>query len=106
MRRLSALMFGIALGGGLVYCGFNDHLVRADDGWLMVPRTTVALDDACIDIRQWGFADWRKHPTLTRDMLKAGYGERVKSAVQEGLVDDALRGLGLTRRAADEDSPR
>ena len=79
MRRLSALMFGIVLGGGLVYCGFNFHLVRAADGWLMVPRTEVALGDAYVDIRQWGFADWRKHPALTRDMVKAGYGERVKS---------------------------
>ncbi len=106
MRRLSAVLFGIVFGGSLVYCGFNYHFVRANDGWLMVPRTTVALDDACVDIRQWGFADWRKHPTLTRDMLQAGYGNRVTSSVQEGLVDDALKGLGLTRRPGDEDSPR
>lgn len=106
MRRLSALLFGIALGGGLVYCGFNYHLVRAADGWLMVPRTTVALEDACVDIRKWGFADWRKHPALTRDMFKAGYGDRVKSTVQEGLVGEALKGLGLSRRSEDGDSPR
>ncbi len=53
MRRLSALLFGIAIGGGLVDGGFNDPLVRADDGWRMVPRTTIAPDDAGVDIRQW-----------------------------------------------------
>ena len=103
MRRLSALLFGIAFGGGLVYFGFNFHLVRANDGWLMVPRTAVALDDACVDIRQWDFNDWRKHPKLSRDMLKAGYGNRIRSSVQEGLVEDALEGLGLTRRTDDDE---
>jgi hypothetical protein len=39
-------------------------------------------------------------------MLKSGHAERVKSAVQDGLVDEALKGLGLTRSNADADSPR
>ncbi len=106
MRRLSALFFGILLGGVLVYGGFNYHLVRANDGYLVVGRTSVALEDAYVDIRNWGFSDWRKHPTLTRDMLKAGHGERVKAAVQEGLVDEALKGIGLTRRAGDDETRR
>ena len=106
MRRLSALLFGILLGGVFVYGGFNYHLVRANDGYLVVSRTRVALDDAYVDIRNWGFSDWRKHPTLTRDMLQAGHGERVKAAVQDGLVDEALQGLGLTRNASDNESRR
>lgn len=100
MRRLRALLFGIALGGGLVYFGFNFHLVRAQDGWLMVPRTSVALEDACVDVRKWGAADWRKHPALTRDMFKAGYGDKVAASIQ----DEALNKLGLTRLIDDESS--
>jgi hypothetical protein len=104
MRRFTALISGVLIGGVLVYAGFNYHLVRAHDGFLVVSRTQVALEDAYVDIRNWGITDWRKHPTLTRNMLKSGHAERVKAAVQDGLVKDALNGLGLTRQENDDES--
>lgn len=104
MRRLKALLLGIALGGGLVYFGFNYHLVRAADSWLIVPRVEVALRDACVDIRSWKLDDWRKHPELTRDMLRAGHGTRIQMAVQDSLIDEAPHRLGLSSRESSNPS--
>jgi hypothetical protein len=98
MRRLSALLLGIALGGGFACFTFYYHLVRASDRWLVVPRTKVALQDAVVDIRSWGIAEWARRPQLARDMFKAGYGERVKRGVAHGLVDEMLDGIGLSHR--------
>lgn len=93
MRRLSALFVGIVLGGGIVYFGFNFHLIRAQSGWIVVSKSNAALSDACVDIRNWKLADWRAHPDLARNMIKAGYSDTVKAALKDSLIDEAVKGL-------------
>jgi len=106
MRRLSALFVGVLLGAGLVCFGFNYHLVRANDGWLIVSRSKASLDDAIVDIRSWGFREWQKHPEFTKDMLNGGHGERVKSAVKDGIINEALDRLGLSQEDDSEQVTR
>ena len=72
MRRLSLLIFGVLIGGGLVYSAFHYHVVRTSDEWLVVKKRTVQIADFYADVRQWSFQEWRAHPDLMHALMEHG----------------------------------
>ena len=75
MRRLCLLVFGVLIGGGLVYSAFHFHVVRASDEWLVVRKGKVELADFYVDIRQWSFQDWRSRSNLMHALMERGRGD-------------------------------
>ena len=71
---------GVAVGGGLMWGGFNYHLVRTKDGFETVKKRSVTLTDAYVDTRTWGFADWSKHPDLVWSLTQNGKTDLMNSA--------------------------
>lgn len=88
MVRLFALLLGIAFGGAVMYVGFQYHTVRTADRILLVPKLQTALDEFYVDIRDWGYKEWKDHPTLARAMVSAGHGEIVESSVKSGILEN------------------
>ena len=86
MRRLTAAFLGIILGGGLVYGLFQFHLVRADEGWLIVPKPQASMNEPFADVRQWDAAEWADHPQLIEALIAHGRGDLVKRSVSNGLI--------------------
>lgn len=93
MRRLFAIVFGVILGGGLVYASFQYHLVRTGSGFLLVPKRQAGLRDAYADVRQWTHHDWNEHRELVRNLIASGHGDIVSSSAAEGLLHDVFGGL-------------
>lgn len=90
MRRIFTLCFGVVLGCGLMYMGFQYHLVRTSDEYLLVPKKQTALRDAYVDVRGWTHNDWKEHQELVRDLSAAGHGRIVSSSVAEDFIHDIL----------------
>lgn len=102
MRRIITLCFGVLLGCGLMYMGFQYHLVRTDDEFLLVPKKQTALRDAYVDVRGWTHRDWKEHEELVRDLGAAGHGRVVSSSVAEDFIHDILGSF----RGEDAGSPQ
>jgi len=81
MRRLFTLFFGVLVGGALVFFGFNYHAVRANEGFLFVPKREATLDGFYVDIREWGVSDWNEHPRLAAALVEHGRSDLVKKSV-------------------------
>jgi hypothetical protein len=96
MNRLIVFLFGAICGGGAASCVYTCHIVQTKDAWLIVPRAGVNVNDIYVDVRQWSLADWRKHPDLARDMLKAGHAEVIKEQAVDDVVDEAVDRLTQT----------
>jgi hypothetical protein len=75
MRRLTTLLFGMALGGGLVFSAHHYHLVRTGKQFLLIPKIEVALVDPYVDVRDWHLDDWEDHPGLLAAMKDHGHGD-------------------------------
>jgi hypothetical protein len=75
MRRLTTLLFGIVLGGGLVFSAHHYHLVRTGKQFLLIPKIEVSLVDPYVDVRDWHLDDWEEHPELLAAMKDQGHGD-------------------------------
>lgn len=89
MRRLIALLAGVAVGGGGVFAAFQYHLVRTDKSFLVVRRQRADWHDAYVDIRGWSYREWGNHHELSNDLTAAGRGDLVTRSIGDRL----FRGL-------------
>ena len=93
MRRLIAIVFGMLLGGAIVFVAFKYHVVRAaEKEFLFVPKQQASLVDAYVDIRQWDATQWDKHPELVAALTRYGRPELVKR-LDDGWLQGFLRKL-------------
>ncbi len=92
MGRLGSFVFGVAVGAGLVYGSLRFHAVRAADGVHVVPKLAATFEDAYVDIRQFGPADWDRHRSLAAALVKAD-----KESL---IVDSATESLRASLRSA------
>lgn len=105
MRRLTAVLFGVMLGAGGVFAAFRYHVVRAEEGYLFIPRERAALTDSYVDVRDWDAGEWQAHDTLAQDLTAHGRGDLVVRPMAEGIfrrlldrIDGAVRDEESTER--------
>jgi|GEM_PF-563442 len=88
MKSLILILIGAIGGGSATAMVYSNHIVQTPDKWLFVPRAGVNVKDIYADVRTWGLDDWRKHPELSRDMVKAGYAEIIQTGSVDRVVDE------------------
>jgi len=71
MGRLIRRALVLIVVGGLVCGALNFHVVRANDGWYLVPKTKSTLADSYVDVRKFGISDWLEHRDLSTAILSA-----------------------------------
>ncbi|WP_339750082.1 hypothetical protein [uncultured Rubinisphaera sp.] len=98
MTKLIALFAGILIGGVLVYTGFNYHIVKTDQATYMISKQKSELADVYVDIRDWDYQIWAKHPNLAQAMTAAGHGDLVKKSLAEDVLDTIFRKIGGTEQ--------
>jgi hypothetical protein len=89
MGRLKSLLAGAVLGAGGMYAGLQYHLLQADEGFLIVPRSPQQrLQDAYADIRQWDAATWTARPRLALAVTEYGRGDLITGGVSSSIIDE------------------
>lgn len=94
MKRLSAFIMGMIVGGALLYTALHYHLVRAQDGMHLVPKAESSLAATYVDIRSFGPRDWANHPKLAAALFESGQEDLMNSAVDGALQNGLDRLLG------------
>lgn len=101
MNRVSSFFLGAVIGGVLVFGVVRFHLVRANEGFHLVPRLDSGLSDVYVDIRLFSLTDWSNHRTLAAAIIRANKDHLLQdSATQsfrEGLksaVNNITGGAG------------
>lgn len=89
MRRLIAMVFGVAIGGAVVFASFYYHLVRSEKSWLIVRKQHADWHDAYVDIRGWTSREWSNHRELSQNLVAMGRGD----LVQRSITDQWFRGF-------------
>jgi hypothetical protein len=83
MRRLIALLLGVAIGGGVVFAAFYYHLVRSEKNWLLVRKQHADWHDAYVDIRGWSSQEWSSHRELSQNLIASGRGDLVRRSIAD-----------------------
>ncbi|HEY2841536.1 MAG TPA: hypothetical protein VGJ26_20420 [Pirellulales bacterium] len=71
MRRLSTFLFGVVVGGALVFFGQRYHVVRTTSGVELIPKLSAGLVETYVDIRNFQTSDWEKHKSLHAAIVRA-----------------------------------
>ncbi len=60
---------GSVLGGALVYGSLCWHVLRTDDGYEFVRKTSGDFAETYVDVRDFSMSDWSTHKTLSADIV-------------------------------------
>ncbi len=90
MWKAVVLTFFFLLGGGFASATYELHVVRSNDGFLLVQKEREGLNDIYADIRKWDTAKWRNHPDLAKALVKNGHQNLIKKSIYNDLFGDWL----------------
>lgn len=107
MSRIGTFLFGVIVGGCLVYSAQRFHVLRTEDGLETVPKISATFSETFVDIRGFDASDWLEHKELAAAVIRAEKQHLLKQAVADTVqkqVDRWLDDLGGDRRGV-EDAP-
>lgn len=87
MGRLWSFVWGVVIGGALVYGAMSYHVVNTQDGLHFVPKVTAGFVDTYVDIRGFGLDDWTRHRALAMALIKAEKAELMGDTASMPLRD-------------------
>lgn len=74
MNRLSSFVLGIGFGVVGLYITMHFSLVRAGDGFHLVPKIAAKFENPYTDIRSFKLANWQRKQPLALSILRAKKG--------------------------------
>ncbi len=84
---MTRLIFGMVLGGLLVYGAMNYHVVRGREGVFLVPKLQSDLSAIYTDVRDFTLQDWRGNPTLAAAIMQSNRTQLFQDATHGGFVE-------------------
>jgi len=85
MRRLPTFIFGMVVGGLLIYGGLNYHIINTPSGLHLVPKVNSTLAETYVDVRGWGVAEWMQHKDVAAALLAADRQDLMQSAAEDSI---------------------
>ncbi len=73
MKKLIGSLVAVVILGGLAYWAASHHVVRTDEGTLVLAKRFLTYADTYVDVRAWSSADFAAHPELWRALVDQGY---------------------------------
>jgi hypothetical protein len=74
MNRVSSFALGVFVGVVGLYMTMHFTLVRATDGFHLIPKIAAKLDDPYVDVRNFSLANWQQKQRLAIAILKSNKG--------------------------------
>lgn len=92
---MSRFIFGMVAGALILFLAMHYHVVRGDDGVVLIPKISDSLSDVYVDTREFELTDWKNNKPLAAAIMQSRYSHLLadskltgfRDSVQ-GLVDD------------------
>ena len=98
MSTIKGFVCGLLAGTGLAAFATQYHLVRSNEGVLVVPRSEKApLRSTYVDVREWSLAMWREYPEVSTALTRTGRADLITEGVASGMAEE----FGLPRGTTD-----
>ena len=93
MNRFSSFLMGIVVGALGLYMVMQFYLIRAKDGFHLVPKLAAKLENPYVDIRDFTVTDWQNRQALAVAILKANQGGLMQDASLSSIKQAAQKTL-------------
>ncbi|MGB7344424.1 MAG: hypothetical protein WBD20_09440 [Pirellulaceae bacterium] len=84
--------FGMISGAALLYVAMHYHVVRGNEGVVLVPKISNNLSDVYADIREYQLDDWKAHKPLAAAIMKSSQAHLIEDTAHRAF-GDSMRGL-------------
>ena len=102
-KAIAAAGFLAVLAAAAFWCA-GHHVVRTDQGVLVVAKRYLAAGDTFADVRAWSSAEFDEHPELKAALVAGGYEDLLadlKARERQAALDDLKnRAAGLAKDVA------
>ncbi|MCA9248750.1 MAG: hypothetical protein KDA42_16605 [Planctomycetales bacterium] len=85
MGRLPVFLLGVVVGAAGVFGAQRYHVVRATDGFYLIPKLEAKFSETYVDVREFGIADWTTHTQLAAAIIKAKKDHLLKQSATNDL---------------------
>ena len=85
-------ILGMICGATLLYTAMHYHLVRGNEGVVLVPKLSNTLSGAYVDIREFGLQEWKDHKPLAAAIMKSNQSHLLEDA-GEANFGNSVRGM-------------
>ena len=106
MKKSVAIVVVLALLAGLSYWCASHHVVKTDQGVVVLAKRFLAGADSFVDVRAWSSADFDAHPDLKAALVSGGYEDLLadlKARERQAALDDLKhRAAGMAKDMADQ----
>jgi hypothetical protein len=99
MNRLAFFSLGLLVGAAVMFTSLKYHVVRAEDGFHLIPKLSSDFSEVYVDIRQFNLTDWDNHRSLAVAIVQAEKGYLLKGAASETLQRSAHSVLDMLHRS-------
>ncbi len=93
MNRLGTFALGMAVGAVCLFFVMHYYLVRATDGFHMVPKVAAKLETPYVDIRNYKLGAWQKKQSLAVAILRVNKGYLISDQSLLGFKQTAQQML-------------
>ncbi len=87
MSRISTFLFGMIAGAALLQGVTNYHVVRASNGFHLIPKHPSRLGETFVDIRSFTMTDWAARPQLASALVQANQQQLLGDSASVALQD-------------------
>jgi len=101
MRSLSSFIVGMIVGALVLFVSLRYHVVRANDGVHLIPKSSARLTEPYVDIREFTVEDWDAHKALAMAIVQADKAYLMQDSATESVrrsFNDLLSGLNSPSR--------
>jgi hypothetical protein len=91
MKKTWALVLLVAVLGGLAYWGARHHVVKTEQGAIVLTKRFLTYADTAVDVRPWSFDEFAAHPELKKALIDQGYQdllEQLKTRERKAAFDE------------------
>lgn len=89
MRQFLAGMF---FGAGLLFVAMHFHVVRGNEGVVLVPKISNTLSGTYADVRGYTLNDWKEHKPLAAAITQSNKSHLLQDSANRAF-GDSMRGL-------------
>jgi hypothetical protein len=93
MNRFSSFVLGLVVGVLGLYLTMHFALVRASDGFHVIPKIAAKIEIPYTDIRNFKLENWQRKQSLALAILKANKGQLLQDQSLIGFKQSAQRML-------------
>lgn len=98
MRRWITFGTGVLVGAVLIYLIMNFHVVRAKDGFHVLPKVNAQFASTYVDIRSFTVADWAANAEIAAAIVNAQRRDLLDSAINDTFQSGVDRLLNRETR--------